>query len=1053
MFKNHFILLIFGKRIILFTLMFIIIGQAKTQVVSLPLQNNTTDLHFDEIKFSNGASVTDVITYAEDVNGFMWFGSRNGLLRYDGHDFKMFTHDRKNKNSLVSNYIWSLSICNDTLLYIGCAQGVSILNLKTYRFTNYSSEDGKCPTDFIHCFYFENEKAIWIGGRKGFFCFNSITGTFTDLKFSPPPFTKVIISNPNQVFAIMQHPYKKDILLLASENGLIGYNKKQRKVDQIYSNTQIESKNPYKSFSINNLILDGDKVWCMSWFMGMHYFDLKTEKWHNYFSHYYPNGIALGLTSLVVKNKYELWVTDRLDENNHGIGIFNKETEEINFIKNAYTTGYNRLPNRAVYLFMQRDSTLWLSYMDGKGLFKQNGKIKRFKTLEIPFKHLWVSAFYYDSANKNYYFGFLVYSKGLGCWNSKTKVWSLIKPEKNMVLSVQGNASDFSVNKIYEDKQGIIWIASAFYGLCYLDHNRKTIKQFLLPNGKPLPILSPIFGLYEDSKHQLWVGTRTEGVFCLNAERKNYIHYNHNEKDKTSISSGNSFVCFEEDKYGKIWIGNRNGFCVFNPKTNNFSREVFNKLKACGVNSGLTYSILKDTLGRIWLTILDQGLIRITEKQENKFEFKIFQTESGLKNLAVNYMTKDRNGCFWIVNDGVLFFNPYDESYVVIDEHNGLLENCSGDDQIMIDEYGNLFTGDQVGLNWLKEVHNYSDNNHIKLFIEQISVNGNPIDWVSGKSHHIEFKYFQNNVTFNYTSVCFNETDQIRYRYKLHPIEKTWNDPTTLLQARYMQLKPGKYSFIVEVSYKGKWLNNSTFVTFEIKQVFWKSWWFLTILILILFGFFYFIYRYRINQLIKIQVIRNKIASDLHDDVGSTLSSISIMSDILQTQFDDQSRSEQMIQKIGENAHTMLDSMDDIIWSVNPSNDKFQNIAIRIREYAIPLFEMKNIQFSILTPQEMFSITIPMEIRRNIYLIAKEGINNLLKYSECKEAKVEFSIQHSILTLIINDNGKGFDITKVKPHRNGLENMKNRASQINGDLTISSEIGKGTTISFSVKII
>lgn len=93
----------------------------------------------------------------------------------------------------------------------------------------------------------------------------------------------------------------------------------------------------------------------------------------------------------------------------------------------------------------------------------------------------------------------------------------------------------------------------------------------------------------------------------------------------------------------------------------------------------------------------------------------------------------------------------------------------------------------------------------------------------------------------------------------------------------------------------------------------------------------YLIYRYRIHQLIKIQTIRNKIASDLHDDVGSTLSSISIMSDILQTQYDNQTRSEEMIQKIGENAHTMLDSMDDIIWSVNPSNDKFQNIAIRIR--------------------------------------------------------------------------------------------------------------------------
>jgi len=1052
-YKYHFFLLFFSRRFILSYIIFLTFGFVTSQTVSIPILNTQEELHFDEIKFSNGASVTDVITYVEDINGFMWFGSRNGLMRYDGHDFKIFTHDRKNKNSLVSNYIWSLSIYNDTLLYIGCAQGLSILNLKTYRFTSYSSENGSCPTDYIHCFYFENDKTIWIGGRKGLFCYNSITGTFTDLKFSPPPYTKVIISNPNQVFAIIKHPYKNNILLLASEAGLIGYNKNQRKIEQIFSNSQIESQNPYKPFSINNLKLDEEKVWCMSWFMGMHCFDLKTEKWQNYFTHYYPNGIALGLTSLIIKNKNELWVTDRLDGNNNGLGVFNKITGKLNFLKNVYESKTNRLPNKAVYLFMQRDNTLWLSYMDGKGLYKQNKKINRFKSLKIPFKHLWISAFYYDSENRNYYFGFSVFSEGIGCWNSKTKKWQLIKPERNMVESVQGNSSDFSVNKIYKDEKGIIWIATAFNGLCYLDIKQNKIKQFLLPNKKTLPVRSPIFGLFEDSKEQLWVGTRTEGVFCINRERTRYIHYFHDEKDSMSISSGNSFVSFEEDKYGKIWMGNRNGFCVFNPKTQKFSRTIFQKLKEQGINSGLTQSILKDTLNRIWVTILDQGLIRITEKEENKIDYKIFQTESGLKNLAINYMTKDKNGCFWIVNDGILFFNPYDETYVIIDDNHGMLDNCSGDDKIMIDEYGNLFTGGQVGINWVKEVQNYSGINHVKLFIERLSINGNPIEWNSSETRKIKFKHIQNNITFNYTSVCFNETDQIRYRFKLLPIEKEWNQPTTLLEARYMQLKPGKYRFILEVSYKGRWLKESAFVNFEIQQVFWKTWWFLGILSLIFFGILFIIYRYRINQLIKIQSIRNKIASDLHDDVGSTLSSISIMSDILQTQLDDRSRSEQMIQKIGTNAHSMLDSMDDIIWSVNPSNDKFQNIALRIREYAIPLFEMKNIQFEIVTPQEMYAVTIPMEIRRNIYLIVKEGINNLLKYSECSNAKVEFSFQHSILSVMIFDNGIGFDVTKVKAHRNGLESIKNRASQIHGNITIASEIGKGTTISFTVKII
>ena len=191
----------------------------------------------------------------------------------------------------------------------------------------------------------------------------------------------------------------------------------------------------------------------------------------------------------------------------------------------------------------------------------------------------------------------------------------------------------------------------------------------------------------------------------------------------------------------------------------------------------------------------------------------------------------------------------------------------------------------------------------------------------------------------------------------------------------------------------------------------------------------------------------------MHDDVGSTLSSISIMSDLLQSQLDNSPRSEQMIREIGTNAHTMLDSMDDIIWSVNPSNDKFQNLALRIREYAIPLFEMKDIRFSIVTPEAMNSLSMPMDVRRNVFLIAKEAVNNLVKYSECSEAKVEFSMQNSVLNLVVSDNGKGFDISNVKQHRNGLQSMKSRAEHIHGNLSVHSEVGKGTIIRFSVKII
>lgn len=346
---------------------------------------------------------------------------------------------------------------------------------------------------------------------------------------------------------------------------------------------------------------------------------------------------------------------------------------------------------------MLKDSTLWLTYTEGKGLFRQNRNVKRFKSLDIPFKYLWVTSFYFDKVENTYYFGTSVSSKGIASWNADTRKWTLIKPEGELSKFFGEYYPDFSVNKLVEDSKGIIWVGTGLSNLWYMDKKDKRLKMFRLPNGRPLDIKSPIFDIIEDRQKQLWVGTRSEGVFCLNPERTVAVNYTHNKEDSTSIIDGFSFSSFKEDDYGRIWIGNRSGFCIYDPNTKTFSQEVFNQLRKEGIRKGLVYTIEKDTLGRMWMTIQDQGLVRVTEEPKGKFGFKIYQTENGLKNLVTGYMTKDKNGCFWIVNDGLLYFNPYTDSFMMTDEANGMLSNCGGADKIFVDDYGNVFVGYQEG--------------------------------------------------------------------------------------------------------------------------------------------------------------------------------------------------------------------------------------------------------------------------------------------------------------------------------------------------------------------
>jgi len=210
----------------------------------------------------------------------------------------------------------------------------------------------------------------------------------------------------------------------------------------------------------------------------------------------------------------------------------------------------------------------------------------------------------------------------------------------------------------------------------------------------------------------------------------------------------------------------------------------------------------------------------------------------------------------------------------------------------------------------------------------------------------------------------------------------------------------------------------------------------------------FFVYmNYRTKQQLKIQALRNKIASDLHDDIGSTLSSISIFSQIARDRSEDVAP---MVEKIGEYSRSMLDAMADIVWTINPENDQFEKIILRMRNFAYELLGARQIEFDF-RADDVSGLKIPMEARKNLYLIFKEATNNMVKYSGAKEARFAIHREKDLLTMMIRDNGKGFDTSAVAAG-NGLKNMKKRAMEIGALLLIDSIPGSGTTIKMELKL-
>jgi signal transduction histidine kinase len=221
---------------------------------------------------------------------------------------------------------------------------------------------------------------------------------------------------------------------------------------------------------------------------------------------------------------------------------------------------------------------------------------------------------------------------------------------------------------------------------------------------------------------------------------------------------------------------------------------------------------------------------------------------------------------------------------------------------------------------------------------------------------------------------------------------------------------------------------------------------------LLAFSAIYFIYRQRINKLLAVEKIRIKVARDLHDDMGSALSTINILSTMAKTKVgDDPVKSSEYIGKISDNSQRMMEAMDDIVWSIKPANDSMQKITARMREFATGILEAKDIELDFKVDEKVNEVKLNMEARRDFFLIFKEAVNNVAKYSRCSKCSIHIALHQHRLLLDVKDNGVGFDVNKADSG-NGLSNMQKRADALKGRVSIQSKPGEGTQVTLNLPV-
>jgi signal transduction histidine kinase len=265
----------------------------------------------------------------------------------------------------------------------------------------------------------------------------------------------------------------------------------------------------------------------------------------------------------------------------------------------------------------------------------------------------------------------------------------------------------------------------------------------------------------------------------------------------------------------------------------------------------------------------------------------------------------------------------------------------------------------------------------------------------------------------------------------------------------YAALKPGSYRFEVKaINSDGVESSQPAYVAFTILSPFWLRWWFvllanIVVLLLIAFG-----YRYRLNQLVRMERMRTRIATDLHDDIGSSLSRIALFSEVVRAEAARVSpHLVEMAEKIGQNARELLDSVGTLVWSIDPRHDRFDDLETHLKNFAQEMFTLKGIDYSFVNETDAAKLRLPLDARKNILLIFKEAVNNIVKHAKCKHVEIVIREQAKMLTIMIADDGTGIpEDGGTQGH--GMTNMKTRASDVGGKLEIRPGAGGGTVVEF-----
>lgn len=818
---------------------------------SISAYSQDQDFQFTHYTTEEGLSQSNVTCILQDSKGFMWFGTFNGLNRFNGYDFETFHYQQDDSNSLSHNYISALMEDRNGYIWVGTSGGLSRYNRKMNNFKSfkYQKENPASISDNpIEAILQDSQGRIWIGTRNGGLdLYEGENGSFIHYKHDANDPTSLSSNAIRELFED-----RAGNLWIAHKNGFIDI----LDLKSVGSDRLEIHKEKISGSEITDIIETEDKhIWISTQGDGLFRLQFKKDQLQR-IAHYLtcsrniPQISSNIILSLMADSQSKVWIGTE----DKGINILDLKSNSIH----RYTSNPNDPSSLSHYsiwdIFEDQSGNIWVgTYAQGVNLLIDRKKhFQHFKYnpgSDNTLSNNMVKAFAEDE-NQNLWIA--TDGGGLNFFDRKKNRFTHYSTENS-------NLETDVIVSLKEDRKGRLWLGTWTKGLFLFD---KTTKKFEQYSKEKYGLGSDqVLHITEDRTGGLWLATYQGGLTYFNVDKSIVQVYN----TRNSALYDNYVRTTLQDLDGNLWIGTDRGLEFFNTNTKEFIHYIHHEHDARSISKGFVHSIIQSRDSSIWIGTTG-GLNKFNSETKS---FIHYNTRDGLTNDEIKCIIEDNDSALWVsTNKGISCFDRESNIFQNYDVIDGLQGNEFNIRSGLLTTNGEIVFGGNNGFNLfkppIKKVNRIVPPvviTDFKLFNKSVPIKAQEslLKRHISETKKITLQHYQNVFSFDFVALNYISPQKNQYAYMMEGFESDWNYVGSRRTATYTNLDPGEYIFKVKASNNnGLWNEQGTSIIIEIEPPFWKTWWaylieVLFIIAIISFIFNYFISRQRLKNALNLE--------------------------------------------------------------------------------------------------------------------------------------------------------------------------------------------------------